>query len=433
MPLLQPVELQSLLQTPVAILGGGVSGRAVGELLEAVGASAQIYDEKGGEGQLSYFDPAAALHHRLVVFSPGFCVEHRWLATAAAAGCVCLTELDFASLFWRGQVLSITGTNGKTTLTEFLTHALRSVGAPAFATGNIGHSFSRLVLEQQGGAEGDTAVCEVSSYQAETLWHFRADAVLWTNFAEDHLERHPGLRAYFAAKLELVERCRSGRVFAGSSVAAYAEVLGFDLPRGAALSTLGLGEDPSLAGTVFEAYPQRENFEMAAAWWLSTGRPLAQLRAAAATFRLGRHRLALVATLGGVEWWNDSKATNFHAVEAALGRFARPVVLIAGGKAKGGDLQAFVERIAPQVRHVFLIGETRPVLAQACAAYSVAHTVCSSFEEALEGAAAVAVAGEQVLLSPGFASFDMFRGYDHRGDVFENWVRARPASPSSLS
>lgn len=420
-----PSHLRPLLDKPVAVFGGGVSGRAVIELVEALGGRATLYDQKGGAGVCTEFGADAALGHALVVFSPGFAVGHAWLLTAAAAGCVCLAELDFASLLWRGRLIAITGTNGKTTLTEFLTHALREAGEQAFATGNIGHSFSRLVLEQRGGAPGQFAVCEVSSFQAEVLWHFEPECVLWTNFAEDHLERHPGLRAYFSAKLELVERCAKGRVFAGSSVAAFAEILGFELPRGAALNTLGLGDDPTLAGTVFEAYPQRENFEMAAAFWLSQGRSLSSLRASAGTFRLGRHRLALVTRLAGVEWWNDSKATNFHAVEAALGRFKRPVVLIAGGKAKGGDIEAFVERIAPRVKRVFLIGETKELLANACRLHHVDHKVCASFEEAMAGAALTAEPGDQVLLSPGFASFDMFRGYDHRGDVFESWARAR--------
>ena len=129
-----------------------------------------------------------------------------------------------------------------------------------------------------------------------------------------------------------------------------------------------------------------------------------------------------MAVIDGVTYWNDSKATNFHAVEAALAKFAAPVFLIAGGRAKGGDIAAFVGRIAPRVKHAFLLGETGPALAVACAAHGVPHTVCASLEEATGAAARQATPGDHVLLSPGFASFDMFRGYDHRGDQFEQLV-----------
>jgi len=419
MSLTIPGFLAPLLGAPVAILGGGLSGRAVLGLLESVGASGLIYDERPGAGQV--FDAAHATVHRLVVFSPGFSIEHPWLALAARSGCTCLGELDFASLFWKGGIVAITGTNGKTTLTEFLTHALRSVGVEAFGTGNIGHSFSRLASEL-GGGQGTVAVCEVSSYQAETLWHFRADAALWTNFAEDHLERHPGLAAYFSAKYRLLALAPEGQVFTGSSVRLHAGRLGFRLAAGTLVGTEGLASDACLEGTVFASYPQRENFELALSWWRSQGRPEEALYAAARSFRLGRHRLSLVGVRKGVEWWNDSKATNFHAVEAALSSFPRPVHLIAGGKAKGGDIPAFVARIAPRVRHAYLIGETKEILASACADNRIACSLHGTLDEAVVQAASVARSGEQVLLSPAFASFDMFRGYDHRGEVFESLV-----------
>lgn len=420
MPLTVPGFLAPLLSVPVAVLGGGLSGRAVLGLLESVGASGVLYDEKPGAGLV--FTPAQASSHRLVVFSPGFAVDHPWLATAARSGCVCLGELDFASLFWKGRIVAITGTNGKTTLTEFITHALRSVGAEAHGTGNIGYSFSRLAAELGGGGESSVAVCEVSSYQSETLWHFRADAVLWTNFAEDHLERHPGLASYFSAKHKLLSLAPEGCVFVGSSVRHHAASLRFRLPAGSQLESEGLAKDARLEGTVFASYPQRENFELALAWWRSEGRPPAALYAAARSFRLGRHRLALVAEHAGVQWWNDSKATNFHAVEAALSSFPAPVHLIAGGKAKGGDIPAFVARIAPRVRHAYLIGETRDLLASSCASSHVACSLHSTLEDAVASAASSAREGETVLLSPAFASFDMFRGYDHRGEVFESLV-----------
>ncbi len=417
MPLAPSRFLSPLLARPVAVLGGGVTGSGVQALLAALGATGQVYDAQGAE-----FTARAAAGHALAVASPGFAPEHPWLARARVAGAVVLPELDLAALGWRGRVVAVTGTNGKTTLTEFLTHALRSVGAPAYATGNIGPAFAQLVADTAGGNPGDCAVCEVSSFQAESLTHFQAEATLWTNFAEDHLERHAGLEAYFAAKANLLGRTPSGAVWAGSSVQRFARQFARPLPAGAAVASEGQPADPRLAGTVFAEYPQRENFLLAAAWWRAAGRDERALVAAAQTFALGRHRLARVAVQAGVTFWNDSKATNFHAVEAALARWEAPVVLIAGGKGKGGDVAGFVRRIAPRVKHVVLLGEMGPELARHCAASRVAHTACDSLDAAVHCAAALATAGDHVLLSPGFASFDQFRNYADRGDQFERCV-----------
>jgi UDP-N-acetylmuramoylalanine--D-glutamate ligase len=329
-------------------------------------------------------------------------------------------------------VIAVTGTNGKTTLTEFLTHALRAIGRPAQATGNIGHSFARLVAETRGGAPDAYAICEVSSFQAETLRHFRADATLWTNFAEDHLERHAGLEGYFGAKWNLVTRTAPGAILAGTTVQRFAQKFDRPLAPAARVATEGQPADPRLARTVFADYPQRENFLLAAAWWRAAGLDEAALFAAARSFRLGRHRLARCCEHDGVTYWNDSKATNFHAVEAALARFPAPVVLVAGGRSKGGDLAGFVHRIAPRVKHAVLIGETSADLAFHCATFRVAHTSCATLEEAVRRAAELAAPGEHVVLSPGFASFDMFRNYEDRGEQFEKLAREIPAAPASL-
>jgi UDP-N-acetylmuramoylalanine--D-glutamate ligase len=414
-----PDDIAVLLQRPVAVFGAGVSGQGLLSLLAALGASGKLYDEQA-DGAEKNFPPPAAAAPGLVLFSPGFPPGHPWLETARAAGCVCLGELDFASLFWPGELIAITGTNGKTTLTEFLTHALNLAGRRAQMTGNIGYPLSRLVVEQAGRA--DIAVCEVSSFQAETLQYLRPTATLWTNFAEDHLERHAGLESYFAAKWRLLARTPPGAVFAGSSVQRHAAQTGRTLPAAAGIATEGRPADARLAGTVFGSYPQFENFLLAAAWWRGAGLPEAKLYAAARSFQLGAHRLAKVGERRGVGFWNDSKATNFHAVEAALATFAAPVLWIGGGKAKGGDLAGFVGRIAARIRHAFLIGETQAALAGFCHAHQVPFTPCGNLEEAVRSAFARAAAGDNILLSPGFASFDMFRGYDDRGRQYESIV-----------
>jgi UDP-N-acetylmuramoylalanine--D-glutamate ligase len=263
---------------------------------------------------------------------------------------------------------------------------------------------------------------------------------LWTNFAEDHLERHPTLESYFSAKWNLVSRTRDRRVerraagkptetvvrtavFLGSSVHSYATKFDRPIPAGAVVDTEGQPPDERLIGTAFAEYPQRENFLLAAAWWRASGLPEKALFEAARTFVIGRHRMSRVEEHAGVVYWNDSKATNFHAVESALARFPDPVVLIAGGKAKGGDIAGFAHRVAPHVKHAVLIGETSAELAFHFSAFRVGHTSCATLAEAVRRAAEVAQTGDNVLLSPGFASFDMFRGYADRGEQFEQLVR----------
>ncbi len=430
MPLVVPEFLRSALAQPVAILGGGVSGEGLCALLATLGVHGRIYDAKEAKG--AELTVAAARLHRLAVFSPGFAPTHPWLVCARAQGVLCMGELDFASVFWRGQLVAITGTNGKTTLTEFLTHALGAAGRDAHATGNIGHPFSRLVADRRGGAKDAFAICEVSSFQSETLQHLRADATLWTNFAEDHLERHGELESYFSAKWQTILHTTPGAAFVGSTVQRHAAK--FERPLGSfvSIATESQPADPRLARTVFADYPQRENFILAAAWWRAQRLDPAVLYAAARTFKLGRHRLTRVATHDEVTFWNDSKATNFHAVEAAVAGFPGPVVLIAGGKSKGGDLAGFVHRIAPRVKHVVLIGETSAELAFHCSTFRVAHTSCANFAEAVRRAAELADAGDHVLLSPGFASFDMFRNYEDRGEQFEALVRNIRAPAASF-
>ena len=245
--LLVPEFLSPRLARSAAVFGGGVSGEGAVALLSRLGAETAVYDRLGLD-----FTPERARNHGLVIFSPGFTLHHPWLEIARKAGCICMAEIDFASVFWSGSVVAVTGTNGKTTLTEFIAHCLEQAGRHARATGNIGYPFTKLVVDEDGGSPEATAVCEVSSFQAEQLGHFFADSLLWTNFAEDHLERHAGMEAYFAAKWELVLRTRSGRFISGTSVQRYAAQFGRAMPPSANVPTEGQAPDPRLAGTPFE-------------------------------------------------------------------------------------------------------------------------------------------------------------------------------------
>ena len=415
-----PPVLQGLTDRPVAVLGAGVSGSAVRELLASLGLPCVVYDERGGEGITTRFTRTEAINHRLVIHSPGFAQNHAWLTVARASGCVHWGELDFASLFWPGPVLAVTGTNGKTTLTEFLAFALKRAGRPAIAVGNNGYAFARAIAE---GSASVTAVCEVSSFQSELLRALNPRAVIWTNFDEDHLDRHFTMGEYFHAKLGLALRAPANRLYVGESVALFARSLQQPLPAGHRIvPNLELPGWNLPESSPFRLYPQRENLNLALAWWADEGLSEQSLRTSAALFTARQHRLSRVADVGGVSYWNDSKATNFHAVHAALAEFPSPVLWIGGGKPKGGDIAGFADRLVPRVKQAFLIGETAPFLLEKLSAAGVPARVFATLPAAVQAAGEAASPADNVLLSPGFASFDMFQSYAHRGTVFEQAV-----------
>lgn len=419
-----PKIIASRVSRPVAVFGHGVSGLAVRDLLRRNGVDSVVYDAKGGEGVLTEFGETEARRHALVVYSPGFPQNHPWLVAARREDALCLGEIDLASLFWKGPVVAVTGTNGKTTITEFLAFAFKRLGKDAVAVGNVGYPFSRI--HESAANRTPLAVCEVSSFQAEDLRHFSPTAVLWTNFDEDHLDRHPSLEAYFRAKFKLIDRLSGRRLVVGESVVAAARRFGMELPAYTEVATRAEVEGLVPEG-VFSTYPQRENYAIVRRYWLAEGLPVRALDEAARVFTPVRHRLGRVATVGGVEFWNDSKGTNFHAVLGALPEFRRPVHWIGGGKCKGGDVRRFAEKLVPYVCSGYLIGETAPELAEVLADKGRSARVCKTLGEAVNAAfrdASSAADGAIVLFSPGFSSFDMFKSYAERGIAFEQAVFA---------
>ncbi|MDR2429842.1 MAG: UDP-N-acetylmuramoyl-L-alanine--D-glutamate ligase [Puniceicoccales bacterium] len=427
-----PKNIAPLLSRPVAVLGTGVSGTAASCLLERIGATPALYDEKGGNNAATAFGAAEAGRHRLVVYSPGFAQNHPWLLAARRTGALCMGELDFASLFWTAPAIAVTGTNGKTTLTEFLVFAHKRNGRESIATGNNGFPFSRI--PGLAGNRTPLPVCEVSSFQAEDLRHFAPSALLWTNFDEDHLDRHRDLETYFRAKHKLVDRLATRRLIVGESVVAFARKLGLALPSFTEVASRAGVADRVPQGCVFSTFPQMENYALARCYWLAEGFSEHTLEDAARLFTPVRHRLAEVAQIDGVTYWNDSKGTNFHAVMAALEAMPRTAAThwIGGGQGKGGDLGAFARRLSKRVKSACLIGETAPELHGIFLENGVPSAIFKNLPDAVHGAWRAASAGESVLFSPGFASFDMFASYAERGLVFEQTVQAlKNAAPNA--
>ena len=410
-------DLESLLKKPVAILGAGVSGKAAEDLIESLGGESVVYDERNTDFP-NHFSQNASDRHQLVVASPGFSADHPWLKAAESAGCTVIGELDLACQLWKGRVIAVTGTNGKTTLVEFITHSLRFAGHDAYGVGNIGFAFASLLKEVN--APDSWAVVEVSSFQAELMRTFRADSIVWSNFSEDHLDRYGCMERYFLAKAKLLEVARPKTVFVGREVESAYRKFQKALP-----SNTYVVDDTAFRApeqSIFSLRPQRHNYQLAAALFRSWGYDPEMLHDSVRTFCQSPHRLAPISEVNGVQFWNDSKATNFSSAEEALKHFRHPVFWIGGGRAKGGQIEAFGHRIGRNIKKGFLTGDTASDLADVFVQHGVSCEIFETLEDATRAAFDQSDAGDVVLFSPGFASQKPFRNYSERGQCFESVV-----------
>jgi len=379
----------------------------------------------------------------MVVVSPGVPWQLPELEAAREAGVPVMAEIELAFRHLRGRLAAVTGTKGKSTTTAALGAMLREGGGDVRVGGNIGEPLIGLV---EGSTEETTFAVEVSSFQLEGTKSFRPRLAIWLNVSPDHLDRHPTLEDYVAAK---------ARIFANQTAEDWA-VVNADDPvvlaearrsRGRVLPFRPGGEGvPSGDGAFFEAGEaclrlegRRERLFSLAEVKLPGAHLAGDLLAAAAAgrvlgargeaiaravrgFRGVEHVLEHVATIGGVAYYNDSKATNVEAARRSLEAFTGPVLLILGGRYKGGDFALLGPVLAARGGRVLAIGEARERVRTSLAA-AVPVESCSSLREAVERAHATAPPGATVLLAPACSSFDMFRDYAHRGRVFKEEVR----------
>jgi UDP-N-acetylmuramoylalanine--D-glutamate ligase len=427
----------------IAVFGAGLSGQAARRLAVGLGLEVCLFDE-GGQGDASVFNRETLGGFDAFIFSPGFAMAHPWRVLAEGSGRPCYSELGFAALHWRGKLLGVTGTNGKTTITSLLCNALEAAGQSAVEAGNIGTALSDCVLGDANHEEA-TAVCEISSFQAELPLGLQLDGLIWSNFAEDHLDRYGSMAEYFAAKAQLLTCLR-----ADAPSVLGTDVLAFDPQVAEARDSLvvdgrcGRGtqghnnkprpyvteiQNPVLVVALapespFRISPQSTNLALVAALWQALELPAEALIESANAFQLAAHRLSPVATWGGVTFWDDSKATNFHAALAAINALDGPIFWIGGGSGKGGDLDAFARLVGPKIDAAFLYGEVAESLAASLSSVHSKVEIRADFVAAVEAAtrAALADSPSVVLLSPGFASFDQFSGYAARGKTFISTV-----------
>jgi UDP-N-acetylmuramoylalanine--D-glutamate ligase len=381
----------------------------------------------------------------LIVVSPGV-PRMSALDAAAKAGVRITGEMEFASGFINGSIVAITGTNGKSTTTTLCGSIVRASGYPTFVGGNLGEPLS-LAVGTRAAEPGGFLVVEASSFQLETLETFHPRIAVLLNVTPDHLDRYSDFDAYAGAKAKIFARQGASdfAVVNADDLVARRCVEGF-AARQVLFSTSGKRREGGwlegdalcirLPGGDIERYPTnnpslvgRHNHENALAALLAgrlSGATPSEARRSLLEFRALAHRMELVAEARGVEYYDDSKGTNVGAVAAALSGFPRPVVLIAGGRDKGGDYAPLAQTFARVGRAAVLIGEAADRIAESFRSVMPDEKIfrALTLEEAVEKASSIAVRGDAVVLSPACSSFDMFRDYAHRAEVFRTAVRA---------
>jgi UDP-N-acetylmuramoylalanine--D-glutamate ligase len=409
---------------PWLVVGLARSGVAALEVLRARGEQARGVDRRQGDDT-----PAALDGVRAVVKSPGVPAQAPVIAAARERGLVVLGEVELAWRLIPNEFVAVTGTNGKTTTAELIGHIHREAGRPVAVAGNVGTALSSLVGRLP---ETATVVCEVSSFQLEDAVAFAPEGAVLLNLAPDHLDRHGTFEAYSAAKL---------RVFAhqGNDDVAVAPLgLGVEDLGGCArrvcfgdgpqaeladrAGQLWWAEEPLLAVDEIglRGLHNRRNAMAAAAICLARGLEPDAVRAGLRTFAGVEHRLEEVASVDGVLYVNDSKATNVASTLVALQSFETPVHLILGGRGKGEDYAPLREPVARRCAGVYLIGEEAVRMGAV-----VGGERCGTLQRAVAAAAAAARAGDVVLLSPACTSFDQYDDFEARGRAFKDLVAAR--------
>jgi len=424
----------------VLVLGLGDTGLSVALWVERSGGTPRVADTRAapprkkdyrGELRCGPFSPALLEGVDLVCISPGLPLEEPLIVEARQRRIPVVGDVELFAWHNSAKVLAITGTNGKSTVTALTGHLLRSAGIDCEVAGNIGPAV--LEASMRRAAAPAAWVLELSSYQLETTWSLAPHAAAVLNLTEDHLDRYAGLEDYAAAK---------ARIFQGEGV----QVLNRDDPRvlamalpGRKTTTFSLSDEGDFCvrdgvliadgKKLIEAsvlpirgWHNAANALAACALVATLDVPLDTLAMGLKTFKGLPHRLELVRTRRGIEWYDDSKGTNVGATIAALKGLAKPTVLILGGEGKGQDFSPLAAPAAQFARAVLLIGRDAPIIEKA-----VPGERCGSLEEAVQRAARLAQPGDAVLLSPACASFDMFRDYKHRGEVFAAAVRGLPA------
>jgi len=383
----------------------------------------------------------------LIIPSPGVPYDQEDLLAARRKGIAVWSEIELAWRELRGRLVAITGSNGKTTTTALTGHILKAAGLPVLVGGNIGTPLIALVDESR---DDSISVVEVSSFQLEPIVAFRPDVSVFLNLTPDHIDRHGSLEGYAAAKARIFEnqtredaavinaddaaslryapsRPRAYWFSRKKEVARGAFVRGGDIffCDGDAEARLVSRAEISLRGE-----HNLENVLAAATAACISGAAPAAIAEGVRTFPGVEHRLQFVAEIGGVQFYNDSKATNVDATEKALEAFPGNLLVILGGKDKGSSYAPLRPLLAARARRAFLIGAAAEKIATEIGG-AVPMETSGTLDRAVRAAFEAARPGDIVLLAPACASFDQFQSFEHRGRVFVDLVRELAASASA--
>ncbi|HJD02660.1 MAG TPA: UDP-N-acetylmuramoyl-L-alanine--D-glutamate ligase [Candidatus Mediterraneibacter excrementavium] len=438
----------------VLVFGSGISGEAAAGLLAEQGAQIILYDgnekldrdaisrrvPEGAEIILGAFPEELADSLELVVMSPGVPVDLPVVERMKERGIPVWGEIELAYTYAKGDVLAITGTNGKTTTTTLLGEIMKAAAESVFIVGNIGTPYTGVASETK---EDSVTVAEISSFQLETVHSFRPKVSAILNITPDHLNRHHTMEAYIAAKERITENQTPDdycvlnyeddvlRRF-GESVRA--QVLYFSsrrkLNRGVYLDgdriICGIDRETEICRTgdlQILGVHNYENVMAAVAMAYVYGVPVDVIRRVVTSFKGVEHRIEFVAEKNGVAYYNDSKGTNPDAAIRGIRAMNRPTVLIGGGYDKDSSYEEWIEAFDGKVKKLVLIGATREKIAETARRLGFTDIVMAdSFEEAFEKCTEYAEPGDAVLLSPACASWGMFKNYEERGDKFRELV-----------
>ncbi|HLW86356.1 MAG TPA: UDP-N-acetylmuramoyl-L-alanine--D-glutamate ligase [Candidatus Sulfotelmatobacter sp.] len=452
----------------VLVVGLGKSGVASALFLKAHGARVTVSDTKSGD-ELRNEIPLLLDHgitvetgghgdrtfrgQDLIVVSPGVPVDAPPLVQTRAQGGTVIGEIELAAQFLPGPIVAITGSNGKTTTTTLTGEIMTTAGFPALVGGNIGTP--AISLADRATPE-TIIVLEVSSFQLETIQTFRPKVAAVLNVTPDHLDRHRTFEAYADAKARIFENQQSGDfavlnaddpTCVAMASRTRAQVFWFSRQKevqqgawvhdGNILFRDGAGRASAAQREIMQAseIPLKgahnlENVLAAVCAGALMGCTPGKIRQAVRDFKAVEHRLEFVATIRGVDYYNDSKATNVDATIKALESFPANIHLILGGKDKGSDYTVLNDLLRQRVKRVYTIGAAAAkiesqIVSSKNGGPEIVHA--ETLEHALRQARALAQPGDVVLLAPACASFDQFKNYEHRGQVFKDIVRSMAA------
>ncbi|MDE3164542.1 MAG: UDP-N-acetylmuramoyl-L-alanine--D-glutamate ligase [Acidobacteriota bacterium] len=426
------------------VVGLKKSGAAAVELLRREGAVVratdlkpleELPDARGLDIPFARQTDAVFEDCDLIVLSPDVPADLAPLAAARSRGVRVIGDVELAAPYLRGRVIGITGSNGKTTTTSLTGHILREAGVPVQVGGNIGVPVAAMIASSR---EDGWSVLELSSFQLETIGCFRAHVAALLNVTQNHLDRHHTFENYAAAKGRIFENQQPGDLAilnAGDPVsAAYAPQVKADIEwfgsrrdvePGATLrdGELVLHGEPLMpaADVPIRGRHNLENVMAASLAASRAGVGRAAIAAAVRTFKAVEHRLEFVRRTGGMDFYNDSKATSVDATLKALDAFPGGLWVILGGKDKGLDYRALREPLAAKARAALLIGAAAAKIGAALAG-AVPLVESGTLDAAVAHAVAHGAPGDTVLLAPACASFDQFTSFEHRGEVFKKIV-----------